>query len=188
MNRYVCVLMNAEVIKMTIIKKMEDALNKQINAELYSAYLYMSMSANFESMNLKGCANWMRIQAQEEMTHSDKFYKYLIDRGGNVILDSIGKPPAKWKTPLMAFTQAYKHEQKITGMINNLVNIAKELKDHASESMLQWFVDEQVEEEASADEIVEKLKLMQDAPGGLYMMDQELAKRVFIPPQGDNNG
>lgn len=149
---------------------------------MYSSYLYLSMSANFESSNLSGFANWMKVQAQEEMVHAMKFYGHIIERGGKVILDKINKPPVEWKIPLKAFEDAYAHEQIVTKLIHNLVDIAAKEKDHASTSMLQWFVDEQVEEEASADEIVQKLKLMKDAPGGLFMLDQELAKRVFVAP------
>ncbi len=165
---------------MAINKKMEDAINKQINAEMYSAYLYMSMAADFESKNLKGFANWMTIQAQEEMSHTQKLYNYINERGGRVVLEAIEKPQTEWSTALDVFQDAYKHEQKVTGMINNLMNIALEVNDHASASFLRWFIDEQVEEEAHADEVVQKLTLAKDAPGALFMMDQELGNRVFV--------
>jgi len=163
-------------------EKMQEALNEQINAELYSAYLYLSMVAYFESVNLPGFANWMRVQTQEELTHAMKIYDYVNERGGRVTLKSIGEPPTEWKSPLAAFEDAYKHEQKVTGLINGLVNLAIEEKDHAANMFLQWFVNEQVEEENNADTIVRKLKLMADAPGGMYMIDNEMGQRVFTPP------
>ncbi len=165
-----------------IKEKIQDALNKQINAELYSSYLYLSMSAYFESINLKGCANWMRVQTQEELVHTMKFYDYLIERGGKVLLSSIESPPTEWPSPLAIFENAYQHEQKVTGLINELVDLAIAEKDHATNNFLQWFVSEQVEEEASADEVVQKIKLMGDARGGIFMLDRELAQRVFTPP------
>ena len=143
-----------------VSKKMQGALNEQINAELYSAYLYLSMVAYFESVNLPGFATWMRVQTQEELTHAMKIYEFVNECGGRVILKPIAEPPAEWESPLVAFKAAYKHEQKVTGLINNLVNLAIEEKDHASNNFLQWFVDEQVEEEASADEVVQKLKMV----------------------------
>ncbi len=165
-----------------IKEKIQDALNEQINAELYSSYLYLSMSAYFESINLKGFASWMRVQTQEELVHAMKFYDYLIERGGKVVLSSIESPPTEWPSPLAVFEQAYQHEQKVTGLINELVDLAIAEKDHATNIILQWFVSEQVEEEASADEVVQKIKLMGDARGGIFMLDRELAQRVFTPP------
>ena len=165
-----------------IDKKMQDALNEQINAELYSAYLYLSMVAYFESINLPGFATWMRAQTQEEVMHAMKIYDYVNERGGRVILKSIGEPQSEWESPLAAFEAAYGHEQKVTGLINGLVNLAIEEKDHAANMFLQWFINEQVEEESNADAIVQKLKLMADAPGGMYMLDNEMGQRVFTPP------
>jgi ferritin len=162
--------------------KMQTTINKQINAELYSAYLYISMSAQFQAMNLKGFANWMRVQSLEEFTHADKFYNFLIDRGGRVILNSIEGPPTKWASPLAIFQDAYKHEQKVTGLIDALVNLGIKEKDHAAHSFLQWFVNEQVEEEANADSIAQQLKLIGKNGQGLLMLDRELAQRVFVPP------
>ena len=162
--------------------KIEKAFNEQLNAETYSAYLYLSMSAHFEAINLKGFASWMRCQAQEEMVHAMKFFNFILERGGKVSLTAIGGPETAWDSPLAAFGNAYAHEQKVTGLINGLVDVAGEIRDHASEVFLQWFVTEQVEEEASADEVVQKLKLVADAPGGLFILDQELAQRVFTPP------
>lgn len=166
-------------------KKMEQAINEQINAELYSAYLYLSMESYFESINLAGFANWMRIQTQEEVAHAMKMYDYVIARGGRVILKPIAGPATEWKTPLAVFEASYAHEQKVTGLINELVNVAIAEKDHAANMFLQWFVNEQVEEEKNADDIIKKLKLMADAPGGMYMLDKELATRVFTPPAAE---
>ncbi len=162
-----------------ISDKMQDALNNQINEEVFSSYLYLQMSAWFQSMNFPGMANWMCIQSQEEDVHVMKIYDFINNRRGHVVLQAIKAPQAQWDSPLAAFETAFSHEQYITGRINDLVSMSRELKDNATEIFLQWFVIEQVEEEASADEIVRKLKLMGDAPGGLFMLDQELAKRTF---------
>jgi ferritin len=169
-------------------KKLQDALNKQLNAELYSSYLYLSMAAYFERINLRGFANWMRVQVQEENAHAMKFFDYVIERGGRVLLSSIEGPPTKWESPMDAFEHVSKHEQKVTALINKLVNLAVSEKDHATNNFLQWFVSEQVEEEASAEEVVQKLRLMKDAPGGLFMIDRELAQRVFTPPATSGQG
>jgi ferritin len=158
-------------------KKMLDALNEQINAELYSSYLYLAMAADFEAKNLKGFAKWMEVQAKEEAGHAKKFYDFLVDRGGRVALKVIAAPPAEWKSPLAAFEEAYAHEQKVTGLIHKLAELAAAEKDHAAAVMLQWFVTEQVEEEANASEIVEKLKLVKDSAQGLFMMDSLLGQR-----------
>jgi ferritin len=152
--------------------KIQAALNKQLNAELYSSYLYLSMSAYFQSVNLPGFANWMRVQAQEELVHAMKFHDFINERGGRVLLQPVEGPPSEWSSSLDAFENAYKHEQKVTGLINDLVNLAIKEGDHATNIFLQWFVTEQVEEEASADEVVQKLKLMADARGGLFMLDR----------------
>ncbi|MCD6108400.1 MAG: ferritin [Thermoplasmata archaeon] len=163
-------------------KKMLDELNRQVNAELYSSYLYLSMAAYFESINLKGFANWMKIQAQEEVTHAMKFFDYINERGGRVTPDTIKKPPAEWKSPLDVFEATYKHEVNVTKMINSLVDLAIREKDHATYNMLQWFVAEQVEEEASADAIRQQLKFIGKDGRGLLMLDRELSRRVFTPP------
>lgn len=167
----------------TMIKeKIKDAINKQINAEMYSAYLYLSMSTYFESINLKGFASWMKAQAQEEMLHAMKLYDYVNERGGRVLLTAIDTPPTQWDSSLAVFEYTYKHEQKVTGLINDLVDLAISEKDHATNNFLQWFVAEQVEEESSADEVVQKLKIAGDQGGGLFMLDRELGQRVFTPP------
>ncbi len=158
-------------------KKIEDAFNKQINEELFSAYLYLSMSAQFEAMNFGGFAHWMRIQAREETEHAMKFYTYLFERGGQVKLAAIAGPQTEWKDPLEMFEEAYKHEQKITGLIHGLADLAEKEKDRAAMLFLQWFIDEQVEEEKHADEIVQTLKQIAKAPGALYMLDKQLGSR-----------
>jgi len=164
-------------------ERMLEALNKQVNAELYSAYLYLSMAAYFESINLKGFSNWMRVQAQEEVSHAMKFFDYINERGGRVKMMAIEQPPTEWNSPLDAFEATYEHETNVTRMINDLVNMAMEEKDHATYNMLQWFVAEQVEEEASADEIRQQLKLIGDDGRGIMMLDRELRQRTFTPPQ-----
>jgi ferritin len=160
-----------------VSKKMEQALNEQINAELYSSYLYLSMAAWFESENFPGFAAWMRVQAREENAHAMKFFEFLNERRGKIVLKAIGEPAKKWNSPRAAFEAAYEHEQYITGRINDLVNLATAEKDHATAAFLQWFVKEQVEEEASVDSIVQKLKMAKDAPGALFMMDHILGER-----------
>jgi len=163
-------------------ERIEKALNDQVNAEMFSAYLYLSMSANFSAMNLAGFAQWMKVQATEEMVHAMKIYDFIIERGGRVTLAQIDAPETVWESPLAAFEGAYKHEQYITGRINDLVDIAIEEKDHASNIFLQWFVTEQVEEEASADEIVQKLKLVGSQGNAIFMLDRELGARAFALP------
>jgi len=165
-----------------ISEKIQQALNEQINAELYSAYLYLSMNTYFESENMQGFANWMRIQAQEELTHAMKIYDFLNDRGGKVTLTTIDQPPTQWDSTLAVFNATYEHEQKVTSLINNLVNLANQEKDHATNSFLQWFVTEQVEEEKNAADIVSKLKLIEKSPQAIFMMDKDMAQRIFTPP------
>ena len=160
-----------------ISKKMQDALNEQINAEMYSAYLYLAMNAYFQSINFNGFAQWMRVQYQEEMMHAMKIYDFIAERGGRIVLDAIDKPQGEWKSPLAAFEAAYKHEQKVTGLIHGLVELAKKEKDHATDIFLQWFVTEQVEEENNASEIVAKLQMLKDSAGQMFMFDRELGKR-----------
>jgi ferritin len=158
-------------------KNMEEALNAQINAELYSAYIYLSMSAYFESKDLPGMAAWMRTQHDEEVAHAMKIYAYIVDRGGRVTLDAIDKPQAEWPSPLAVFENAYKHEQHVTSLIHKLVALSIEENDYATKNMLDWFVDEQVEEEASAAAIVAKLKMIGDHVPALIMLDKELGAR-----------
>jgi len=165
-----------------ISEKMQDAINEQINAELYSAYLYMSMSAYYQSLNLPGFANWMRVQVQEEMVHAVKFYDFINGRGGRVQLPAIAGPPTDWATPATPFEEAYQHEIGVTRRIHNLVSLALEERDYASNTFLDWFVTEQVEEESSTDAVVRQMKLIGEDRSALFMLDRELATRVFVPP------
>jgi ferritin len=160
-----------------ISRTMEAALNRQVNRELYSAYLYLSMSAYFETVSLKGFAKWMRIQAGEERTHAMKIYDYVIARGGVASLEAIEAPKAKWASAGKVFEDVYAHEQKVTGMINALVDLSIKEKDHATFEMLQWFVKEQVEEEEHASEILSQIKIVGDVPGHLFYIDHHLGKR-----------
>ncbi len=166
-------------------KKMQDALNEQVNAEFYSAYLYLSMAAYFESTSLPGFVTWMRAQTQEELLHAMKIYDYVNEQGGRITLKPIAEPPSEWESPLAVFEATYKHEQKVTGLINGLVNLAVEEKDIAANTFLQWFVDEQVEEEESAETVVNKLKLVADDSDGMNMLDNEMGQRVFTPPANE---
>lgn len=167
-----------------ISEKISAAINNQINRELYSSYLYFSMAGYFDSTNLKGFAGWMRVQAMEELAHVKKFYDFLTSRGGRVILSEIKAPPTQWESPLSVFEDVLAHEQSVSALINGLVDLSIELKDHASTGFLQWFVTEQVEEEASADDVIQSLKLNANNPGGLFIVDKELAQRTFMPPAG----
>jgi ferritin len=161
-------------------KIIEKELNDQINAEYWSAYFYLSMAAYFENKNLPGFANWMKVQYQEEISHVMKFFNYVNERGGRVLLKPIDAVKTEWKDEIEVFEETLKHEQKVTGLINNLVNIALEEKDHATHNILQWFVSEQVEEESSVDEILQQLKMMEGNKHGLLMLDRELKQRTFI--------
>jgi len=163
-------------------ERMQEALNRQVNAEFYASYLYLSMSTYFEEKNLPGFANWMRVQAQEEVTHAMRIYNHIVERGGRVKLAAIDAPPTEWDSPLDAFRAAYGHERKVTGMINDLVDMAVEEKDHASNAMLQWFVTEQVEEEQQTNGYVRMLELAGESPHALLMLDRELGARVFVMP------
>ncbi|MGD8869482.1 MAG: ferritin [Gemmatimonadales bacterium] len=170
---------------MEISKTMQEALNGQINAELYSAYVYASMSAFFESVDLRGFAAWMTAQAQEEVAHAMKIYRFIIDRGGRVKLAAIDAPPTDWQSPQAAFEAAYKHEQHVTSLIHDLVVKAVDEKDYATKNMLDWFVDEQVEEEATASEIVAQLKMIGSQGAALMMLDRELGKRQVAGGAGE---
>jgi ferritin len=162
-------------------KKMEKALNDQLNAEFYSAYVYLSLAAYFESKNLEGLASWMQAQAAEERGHAMKFYGYIHSRGGRVKLSQIDAPETSWDSPLVGFRSALEHEKMITGRINDLVDLANKEKDNASHQFLMWFVAEQVEEEESVGRVVDKLEMVGDSPSGLFIMDRELAKRGQAP-------
>ena len=165
-----------------ISHEMQDALNDQVNAELFSAYLYLSMEAYFAAVGLSGFANWMRCQTQEELLHAMKIYDYINQRNGRVTLKEIAAPKIEWGSPLEVFQDAYVHEQKVTGLINKLVDLAMSLRDHATVNFLQWFVAEQVEEEASACVVIDKLKMIGKEGEGLFQLDKELSQRVFTPP------
>jgi ferritin len=159
-------------------QKLQDAFNKQVNAELFSSYLYLSMSAYFDDLDLKGMAHWMRLQSGEENSHAMRFFDFINDRSGRVTLTAIEAPKAEWKSPLEAFEDAYKHELKITGMINELMTLVAIEKDGAGHDFLEWFCREQVEEEAAAELIVSQLKLVGDNGIGLYLLDQQLGQRA----------
>ncbi len=161
---------------------MEKAINEQINAEMYSAYLYLSMASYFDEINLPGFANWMKIQFQEEWAHAMRFYNYVVERGGKVELEAIEKPKSQWKDVIDVFEETLTHEKHVTSLINNLMTLAHEERDYASISMLQWFIDEQVEEEATASGILENLKLVEGKGNALFMMDKEFGSRVFVDP------
>lgn len=163
-------------------KKMEDALNEQINAELWSAYLYLSMGMQFENAGLNGVANWFKVQFQEEQAHAEILMNFVNQRGGRVLLKPIAAVDTDWATPLDAFKATLVHEQKVTAMINNLYSIAEEEKDYATRERLVWFVNEQVEEEDSAQELIDKFTLIGNDGMGLYTLNQELAARTYTVP------
>jgi ferritin len=158
-------------------KKLQDALNQQINNELSSSYLYLAMSAHFESVNLSGFAGWMKIQSEEETEHGMKMYRYIFERGGRVVLDTLPKPVAEYKASLDVMKKVLEHEKKITASIEALYELALKEKDYATQVMLQWFIKEQVEEEKNASDIIELLKSIGDNPAGLAMVDQRLGFR-----------
>jgi ferritin len=163
-------------------KKMEEALNDQVTAEFYSGHLYLAMSAYCESIDLPGFASWMRIQYQEELSHAEKIFDYVIERDGRAVVNAFETPPQTWDSVLDVFEATYEHEQKVTGLINNLMDLALSEKDHASQIFLQWFVNEQVEEEANVKSVIQQLKLLGDSKAGLFQIDRELGQRVFTPP------
>lgn len=165
-----------------INKKIEEAFNEQINAEIYSSYMYYSMASYFASLSLDGFSHWMRVQALEELTHVQKISHYVLERGGRPIMKTVAAPPSDWDSPLACFEAVYEHECEVTQLINGLMDLALELRDHASVSYLNWFVDEQIEEEANTDAVVQKLKLVDNNKGGLFMLDRELDARTFVLP------
>ncbi|MFQ5960103.1 MAG: ferritin [Candidatus Methylomirabilales bacterium] len=158
-------------------KKLQDALNEQITNELYSAHVYLAMSAHLTGANLPGFARWMRLQSQEEYSHAMKIYDFVLERGGRVVLKPIDQPPAQYKSPLDVFQQALKHEQKVTGMINRLYELAIKENDYPTQIMLQWFITEQVEEEHAASDVVEQLKMIGNEPAALFLLDRQLGAR-----------
>jgi ferritin len=165
-----------------LTEKMEKMLNEHLNYELYSSYLYLAMAAYCEGIDLKGFANWMRIQVQEELAHVTKFYDYIHERDGKVLLTAIDGPPTSWDSPFAAFAETLKHEQSVTGRINSIVKTALEENDFATHTFLQWFITEQVEEEASVRDVLQKVKMVGDSGDGLFLIDRELGQRVFTPP------
>jgi len=158
-------------------KKLEEAINEQIKNEFYSAYLYLAMAAQAESMNLKGTAHWLKVQAKEELNHGMKFYDFLNERGARALLKAIEQPPAEFQSVLTVFEKTLEHEKKVTAMINNLYEIALAEKDYPAQIMLQWFIDEQVEEEKNASEIIATIKMAGEKGQALIMLDHELGKR-----------
>jgi ferritin len=158
-------------------KAMQDAINEQIKNELYSAYLYLSMAAYSEANNLSGFAHWMRAQSQEEVEHAMKFFEFVNERGGRVVLHAIDQPPVDFESPVKIFEETLNHERKVTAMINSLYELALEEKDYAAQVMLHWFIDEQVEEEANASYILDTLKAIGVKGQALVMLDRELARR-----------
>lgn len=166
-------------------QKLQEAINKQINEELFSAYLYLSMAAWLDGKNFKGVSHWMNIQAQEELGHAMKFVNFMQERGAKVVYAQIASPQTDWETLVNVFEDTCKHEAMITSYINDLVDLALKERDHAAYNLLQWFVDEQVEEEASAQEILEKMKLVGDNGAALFMIDSELSQRT-APPATSN--
>jgi len=160
-------------------ERLNQAMNDQIKNELESYYIYLSMAAYFHSMSLDGMGHWMRSQAHEEMVHAMKFFQHLIDRDGNVVLQDLQQLKTEWSSPLEAFQDAYEHEKFITGKINDLTTIAREEKDYASEPLLAWFSDEQIEEEASTGKIADELEMIGEDKSGLLMLDRELAQRAY---------
>jgi ferritin len=165
-------------------KKVETAFNKQINAELYSAYLYLSMSAWFTSIGLKGIAAWERVQAQEERDHAMILYDYVLSAGGKITATNIKAPKTEWGSPKEAFEFQLAHEKQVTASINNVIEIAQSAKDHASIARLQWFITEQVEEEQNVRDILDQIALIADSPTYLYMLDKDLGTRTYTPATG----
>lgn len=163
-------------------KKLEKALNDQLNYELYSAYVYASMAAWFDSVDMPGFSSWMQIQVREEMVHVQKLFSFISERDGRVKLAQVHEPPFEWESAIAAFQNAYEHECGVSSRIHALVDMAREEKDHAVENFLQWFVTEQVEEEASTKTIVQQLKFLGEDRHALFMIDRELGQRVFTPP------
>jgi ferritin len=165
-----------------IKQRLQDALNEQINAEIYSSYMYFSMASWFDSISLDGFSHWLRVQALEEMTHVQKISGFLTERSGRALMTAVDAPPTDWASPLACFEEVYEHECKETELINSLMDVALEERDHATVSFLQWFVDEQIEEEANTDAVVQKLKLVEGNRGGLFMLDREMDARTFVMP------
>ena len=163
-------------------QKMLKEINRQIQEETYSGYVYLAMAADLELNGFKGMATWMQVQAREEKIHADIFLNYILERGEKVELEAIQKPPSSWESPLAVFKDALEHEVHITGRINHMVKVARELNDNATNNMLQWFVEEQVEEEANVGEAVQQLEIVGEDGRGKLMIDREMGSRVFSVP------
>ena len=163
-------------------ERLQNAINDQINAEFYSAYLYLAMSAHFEEEDLPGMAHWMRMQYEEEVIHALKFFDFMNDRGARVVLKAIDAPPSEFGSVVDVLAEVLAHEQKVTSLIHNLYTLALEEGDYPTQSLLQWYIDEQVEEEKSASEVLARVKRVQDYPPGILMIDQELAQRPAPTP------
>ncbi len=164
-------------------KKLEAAFNKQIEHELYSANLYLSMASYLNSIDMAGASNWMKIQYKEELFHAEKMFDYLMERDVDPVVPAIGEPKRKWNSILEVFEEAYKHEQFITQSIGKLLKLAREENDYAGEVFLQWYINEQVEEESTAKSIVQQLKLVSDSKQALFLLDKDLASRSFTEPK-----
>jgi ferritin len=162
-------------------ENIDKALNEHMNLEAYSAYLYLSMAAHFDSRDLTGFAHWMKVQAREELAHVMKLYDFIHERNGTVSLSAIPAPPSAWKSVTDVMESTLKHEEEISQHINRLVDLVMGERDHATSAFLQWFVAEQVEEEASVKLVLQRVRMVEDAPGGLFILDQEMAKRVPAP-------
>jgi ferritin len=187
-EHYPCLnLFNVKEAMIMLSKKMEKALNKQIQEELYSGYLYLAMSAYFADQNLNGFATWMRMQAKEEDSHAMKFYSYIVEHSGQPVVPELKQPPKDFKGPADIFKKALEHERHITACIAALVDLAIKEKDKATESFLQWYVDEQVEEENHVDGVIKQLNIVKDDGPGLWMLDQEMGLRTFVPLPGIEN-
>jgi ferritin len=171
---------------MAMNKKMLETLNEQINKEMYSAHLYLSMNAYLTSKNLPGFANYMRVQYQEEMSHALKLFDYLLERGERAVLAEIAPVKIEWKDTIDVFEDTYKHEKFITESINEVLGVAHEVKDYATINMLQWYINEQVEEEAHVSSVLEQLKMVEGRGTGLFMLDREMQTRVFIDSTQEN--
>jgi ferritin len=169
-----------------ISKKMAATLNEHLNYEFFSSYVYVSMASHAQHIGLKGFAHWFRIQVQEELIHVQKFYNYILDQGEKVILEAIEKPQNEFESPLALYEITLGHERQVTARINKVASFAKEENDHATSAMLQWFITEQVEEEAAVSDIIQQLKLVGNSGSGLFMIDKELAARVLTVPNPPN--
>lgn len=165
-----------------ITEKVQKALNEQVNAEFYSSFFYLSMAAYFDETNMRGFANWFRVQAQEEYEHAMKIFNFILQKGGKVKLTTIDGPKTTWDSILEVFNETLEHEQKVTAMINNLVEVAMKDKDYATNNFLQWFVTEQVEEEASVEELIFQIEMVGDNKSGLFLLDRELGSRTAPSP------